>query len=640
MEGPMSRRLVCSLALLLAGLIQPAWAQEGAPFKRWYTYDYVFRSHELVDVTARTETEVVAASAVQSLGQYRISNNDYFHDLEIVEAATIKADGRRIDVKPESIAEVNGSEGATNIYFQADLKTRVIPFPDLATGDRTVVVTRTRQKLAVLAGGATRMLTYPPSLRFEEAKVTIDAPAALRLHVVERDVRHDREEQGERVLLKWRVAGKPFVAEEPGAVSSSDWGPMIAFSSFDSWHAYGRQVFVGADPKSHPTPDVDKLAEEITRGISDRRLQAAAIYDWVARNIRYFQVVLGRGGMVPHDTAFILANRYGDCKDHASLMRALLLSKGIESEFVLINSGAKAYKAFDVPLPTFDHMILYVPEFDRYVDPTVAVGSFQALPASLSDRPVLRVGANGSVQARTPVLTPDSNSVELVAEATIRDDGSIVGRNKVIARGTAALGARGTMRQFEQSGGAEAVKAMLARQRWRGTATFDTRSPFDRADPYEVTSQFTFNTRLFSEGAVAVAVPSGLRLMGRPIGAFATVVRENRTRDFVCDSLSYSEKLTLTWPEGRKMDRMPKNVKVVRPLGEYEASYEQVGQSLRVSRRLVFRHTGAVCTRATANDMWQVSTAAARDFGTKFRMVEASYNGPPLTDDMDGETPN
>lgn len=636
----MSRRRAGLLALLLAGLIQPACAQEGPPFKRWYSYDYAFRSKELVDVTARTETEVIAASAVQSLGQYRISNNDYFHDLEIVEAATIKSDGRRIDVKPESIAEASGSESSTNILFQADVKTRVIPFSDLAAGDRTVVVTRTRQKRPILEGGASRMLAFPPSLRFQEARVTVDAPAALGLHLVERGVQHSREEQGERVLLRWRIVGQPFVADEAGAVSHPDWAPMIGISSYEGWDTWGRQVFLPADAKSQPTPEVDKLAEEITRGISDRRTQAAAIHNWVSANIRYFQVVLGRGGMVPHDTAFILANRYGDCKDHAALMRALLLSKGIESEFVVINSGSRTYKSFDVPLPTFDHMILYVPEFDLYVDPTVAIGSFHALPANLSDRPVVRVSAKGTIQARTPFLTPEGNSVELVAEATVRDDGTIIGRNSTVVRGSAALGARSAMRQFEQSGAGEAVKMMMTRQRWRGTSSFNVRSPFDRSDPYEVTSQFTFANRLFGEGAVAVAIPSGLRLIGRPTGSFATVVRENRTRDFVCDSLSYSEKLTLSWPEGRKMDRMPKNVKIVRPLGEYEATYEQVGQSLRVSRRLEWRLAGGVCTRAIANDLWQVSTVAARDFATRFRMVEASYSGPPLSDEMDGDTPN
>src|SRR5262245_5508986 len=157
----MPRRLACSIVLLVIGLVQPAFSQDAPPFKRWYSQEYVFRSKELVDVTTRTETEVLAASAVQSLGQTRISNNDYFYALEVVEAATIKSDGRRIDVAPESIVEMNGSERSTNTLFNADVTTKVIPFADLAAGDRTVVVTRTRQKIPVVEGGSSRILTFP-----------------------------------------------------------------------------------------------------------------------------------------------------------------------------------------------------------------------------------------------------------------------------------------------------------------------------------------------------------------------------------------------------------------------------------------------------------------------------------------------
>jgi transglutaminase-like putative cysteine protease len=222
------------------------------------------------------------------------------------------------------------------------------------------------------------------------------------------------------------------------AVSNADWAPMLAFSTFQNWDAVGRQTYLLADPKSEPTAEVNKLADEITRGIGDRRQQAAAIYDWVAKNIRYFQVVLGQGGWEPHDSASILASRYGDCKDHTTLMRALLRAKGIDSEFVLI-SQARIYKPYALPMTGFDHMIIHMPEFDLYSDPTESTGSLEALPASLADKPVLRVGSKGTAQARTPTLRPESNFVALTSEATVRPDGSIVGRNAMVAKGAAAI---------------------------------------------------------------------------------------------------------------------------------------------------------------------------------------------------------
>jgi transglutaminase-like putative cysteine protease len=60
---------------------------------------------------------------------------------------------------------------------------------------------------------------------------------------------------------------------------------------------------------------------------------------WVSKNIRYVAIDIGNSGIVPHDADSVLANAYGDCKDHAVLYSALLKAKGIQSETVLINLG-------------------------------------------------------------------------------------------------------------------------------------------------------------------------------------------------------------------------------------------------------------------------------------------------------------
>jgi transglutaminase-like putative cysteine protease len=639
-EVPLLRLDVRALAVvtLVGGWPATSFAQDDQPFRRWYTYDYVVRSSELIDLTARTETEVIAPSMVQSLGQHRFSNNSHFFDLEIIEAATVKADGRRIDVQRDKIVELSGAENSTNILFQADVKTSVIPFPELAAGDRTVLVTRSAQKRPYLTGGNSRALTFSPALRIEEAKITVDAPREVKLHVSERALSHTREERGERVFVQWTIPRQTYAADEASAVAQADWAPMIAFSTFENWDAIGRQTLLLADPKSEPTAEIDRLAEEITRGVADKRQQAAAIYDWVARNIRYFQVVLGQGGWEPHDAASILANRYGDCKDHTTLMRALLRSKGIDSEFVLI-SQARVYRQYELPMTGFDHMIIYLPEFDLYADPTVSTGSLDALPAGLADKPVVRVGTKGTTVARTPPLRAESNVVELISEATVQADGTIVGRNTMVAKGAAAIEARGVMRQFEQRGASEAVKLLLTRQRWAGQAAFETRSPFDRSDPYEVKSSFTFTTTTNRLNASAIVVPTGLRMLTRPLGSFVTAVRENRVRDFPCSAIGYSEKLTVKWPEGKKALNVPKGVKLSRAFGEYESTYRQTAGSLEVSRRLLWRLPNQVCTREIANDLRELSMAAARDFSSRLRIVDAGFSGP-FNDDAPADAPD
>ena len=64
--------------------------------------------------------------------------------------------------------------------------------------------------------------------------------------------------------------------------------------------------FALADPKSQPDDKVRALADDITKGITDRRAQAVAIFDLVATNIRYYEVILNQGGWMPHPAGDIL----------------------------------------------------------------------------------------------------------------------------------------------------------------------------------------------------------------------------------------------------------------------------------------------------------------------------------------------
>src|SRR5438445_1398884 len=90
----------------------------------------------------------------------------------------------------------------------------------------------------------------------------------------------------------------------------------ILASSFKDYGELAAAYKARARDKSVVTPEIQKLADELTAGLSDKREQTKRLYQWVARNVRYVAMALGDGGYVPHDAASVLANRYGDCKDH------------------------------------------------------------------------------------------------------------------------------------------------------------------------------------------------------------------------------------------------------------------------------------------------------------------------------------
>ena len=61
-----------------------------------------------------------------------------------------------------------------------------------------------------------------------------------------------------------------------------------------------------------------------------------ALYDYVAKNVRYVSLSFGLGRYQPHDAGEIFTNEYGDCKDKATLLSSMMRAAGISSDVALI----------------------------------------------------------------------------------------------------------------------------------------------------------------------------------------------------------------------------------------------------------------------------------------------------------------
>src|SRR5262249_54264399 len=191
------------------------------------------------------------------------------------------------------------------------------------------------------------------------------------------------------------------------------------------------------------TLEVQSVADDITKDKHEVREQAQAIYEWVTRNIRYVAVYFGSGRFVPNDTDTILSRRFGDCKDDATLLSALLAAKGIASEQVLLGTVPTYRLPKTATVSAFNHAILHIPALERYVDPRAACGNFNRLPAGDSGKPVVRVSDKGATVARTPESSVEDNVVDLDSRMTVARDGARTGETTITARGDFADTVRG-----------------------------------------------------------------------------------------------------------------------------------------------------------------------------------------------------
>src|SRR5204862_5781783 len=85
-----------------------------------------------------------------------------------------------------------------------------------------------------------------------------------------------------------------------------------------------------------------------------------ALAKFVQGEVRYVAIEIGIGGFRPHPAQDILRNRYGDCKDKATLLSALLREIGVESYYVLINSRRGVVLPEFPSAMVFDHVILAI----------------------------------------------------------------------------------------------------------------------------------------------------------------------------------------------------------------------------------------------------------------------------------------
>lgn len=348
--------------------------------------------------------------------------------LEVLEAWVDQPDGSRL-VVPESGRFTRPSAAAQNAPGFTGGETTTVVFPQLRPGSRTHVVWRLTQISPPKLGFTIGSMADPTDASVID-RLSIDAPADLKLgwavrgKVVTSDTTV-RDSGGPRRHITAEMPPQPGRQPENGEVDPIDFQPLFVASTFPDFAAIGTRYAELSAGRAEPTPEIAALAARI---VGERTGEAAlrALYDWVSINIRYIAVYMNiEDGWVPHSAAEVLKNGYGDCKDHVVLLQALLASRGIASQPALIDWGRR-FRALPYPAPYFNHVILYVPAFAAWLNPTNPYAPYGTLDAGLAGKQVVLAGQPGR-EARTPEATPADNRYERRTTLTLSADGTLSG---------------------------------------------------------------------------------------------------------------------------------------------------------------------------------------------------------------------
>ena len=226
---------------------------------------------------------------------------------------------------------------------------------------------------------------------------------------------------------------------------SVQWGDAAVDGKDNQWRAIGQWVTTLEADRPTPSPEITAKVQQLTAGAPDFYTKLSRITESIQKDIRYFVVIRGIGGYQANHASDIFRNRYGDCKDKATLVISMLQVAGIHAFYVPVDdkrgivdpespslAGNHMITAIEIPADVQDdHLKAIVKGKDgkRYLffDPTNEHTPVGNLPSyEQGGYGILAAGAASQIIA-LPVLAPESNGTERKGTFTLAADGTLTG---------------------------------------------------------------------------------------------------------------------------------------------------------------------------------------------------------------------
>lgn len=390
------------------------------------------RFHQLA-VKVNTERGVNAARS------YPITYAPGREEVRILHARITKPDGSVIDAFNEGERQLN--EPWSGMYY--DARAKVLSFPALAAGD----VLELRYRLDDIAqenllsdywGDVEPVQDAAPKLRF---LYQVEMPKGRTLYSNTSEIpgvtHQSSPARDGRTLYTWQAKAVSQIVSEPGMPGWAEVAGILHVSTYSSWEDVGRFYWGLVRDQLTPTPEIERAVADALKGVN-RKDQAAvvrAIYDFVVTNTRYVALEFGIHGFKPYRVDRVLARRFGDCKDKASLISSMLTVAGVESRLVLLRMrNLGSLSGTPASLAAFNHAIVYVPGQDLWLDGTAEFHGTHELPGADRLANVLVIEPEGKSRFLTiPAARPEDSLTEVTVDVTLQLDGSalLVGKQGV-----------------------------------------------------------------------------------------------------------------------------------------------------------------------------------------------------------------
>jgi hypothetical protein len=392
------------------------------------------------------------------------------------------------------------------------------------------------------------------------------------------------------------------------------WGEGAVDGKDNQWRAIGNWVTTLEADRPNPSPEITAETQKLIAGAPDFYAKLSRITDSIQKNIRYFIVERGIGGLQANHAADIFRNRYGDCKDKTTLLISMLQVAGIKAYYVPVDDRRGIVDP-DFPSLIGDHMITAIeipPDINdprlmaivkahdgkRYLifDPTNEHTPVGNLPSyEQGSYGTLAAGAASQVIA-LPILPPDANTTVRTGTFTLQSTGELSGTVNTVRSGPDGAELRTMLKFSDEKERRESLETDLAHD-VPGVSldSFQYVQPPDLGKPLELHYKLTAAQYAHQAGPLLLIRP---RVVGSHVVAF-----DDKPRTIPIDLSAtghWHDSFDITLPAGYAVDETPDPVDVDVDFASYHSTVTAKDNLLHYERDYIVRQVEIPAEKAAA----------------------------------------
>ncbi|MBC7187093.1 MAG: DUF3857 domain-containing protein [Calditrichaeota bacterium] len=538
--------------------------------------------HEVNDDGSAVTSEHFLVKILRDRGKTKFADLKRTYNLktdsmEVLLAQTRRRIGAPIPVEKEAINDITPPELADASVY-ADFHQKVISYPEVAPNICLELKRRTYHRPDETGDKYFwGMTTFQGDEPIMVKEYTVVVPKGLEFSFksaadIPEPVVSDK---GDKKVYTWRVEKAPQIIAEPYMPPEME--PRLLYSSCPSWEALGTWLRDQFRDKVQPNSAIQAKAAELTKGLGSEEDRVRAVYLWLVSRVRNVSLPLGVTGYAPHPASQVLENMYGDWRDKATLLTALLSAAGVRADVAFVKRNGAALLV-EIPTPKqFD--AIYVRAMLRsgqslWLDPFAEDCRYGYFPGGDGAQALVFTEKGGEL-ATVPPFAAQVNSFVLRGQYIFAGDGTLRGSEELCVDGAFDRRLRSRVKDLTPKE-LEQLFEQAASRVGEGTkiTTRSLSSLKDLAVPSQMTWAYESPDYAVAEGDMLVCLlpPMGFDFLEAT--PYRPTVQERRYPFHIGMNCSFESERRFRLPMGFRVAYLPAKVAVENEFGAWGLDYQ------------------------------------------------------------------